>query len=258
MRIATIVVATDLSDFSRNAVEHAVALSRATGAELIVVHVREAAPRYKDLYRTEPREPGAPPGYAELHADAFDPNQSPPHNEESAIALSQAHDDQLSRLPRVRRFALAGQPVDGILDAARQTGASLIVVGSQGRGALAGALLGSTAEAVIRRSGIPVLAVPGGIPPNEDAAVIAILDELQFADSVLRRATAVSAALHTELIPLKVPNDGLVDSRPELAGARLIVIAFERDETERVSKSDPNVRVLLRRNIAPVLTVPVN
>jgi nucleotide-binding universal stress UspA family protein len=48
-------------------------------------------------------------------------------------------------------------PAQGILEAAEQNDADLIVLGSRGRGTFANLLLGSTAERVIRYAKIPVL-----------------------------------------------------------------------------------------------------
>ena len=258
-RISEIVAATDLSDCSRNALDHAIALSRATGAGLTVVHARRT-PGYEDLYRdqsslTEPRPRAR---YSDLYADSLDPVPKPAVDEEAAAALARTHRDQLDGLHRVRQLAMAGEAVETILDAARLTGAALIVIGSPGRGALATAFLGSTADAVIRRSSLPVLAIPCGTPPGDGGAVVAVLDEPDAADDVLRRAAAVAAVLRAELVTLRVPNDGRVDRRAELESARVIVIAFPRDETRRVSKTDPNVRVLLRGSLCPVLTIPVS
>jgi nucleotide-binding universal stress UspA family protein len=48
---------------------------------------------------------------------------------------------------------------EGILEAARSTGAGLIAIGTHGRSGFGRALLGSVANAVVRRSGLPVLLV---------------------------------------------------------------------------------------------------
>jgi len=258
-RIAGIAAATDLSDCSRNALDHAIALVLATGAQLTVVHARGHAPDYDDLYRSGVPEPASgPPRYSDLYADARDPNPAPAMDEEAASALARTHRRQLDALPRVRQVTVAGEPVETILDAARRAGADLIALGSHSRHALAGALLGSTADAVIRQSGLPVLAVPCAAPRREGGAVVAILDEPDVAAEIHRRAAAVAALLQAELVTLRVPNDGRVDRRAELAAARIAVIAFPRDETRRVSPTDPNVRVLLRSGLCPVLTIPVN
>ncbi|MEF2276804.1 universal stress protein [Deinococcus sp. YIM 134068] len=59
---------------------------------------------------------------------------------------------------------VVGDPVTGILEAARAWGAELIVVGTHAQGAVEHFLVGSTAEKIVARSPVPVLTVrgPGG------------------------------------------------------------------------------------------------
>ena len=52
-----------------------------------------------------------------------------------------------------------GDPVDELIRAARYQEADLIVVGSRGLGAIAGALLGSVSKALVQHSPVPVLVV---------------------------------------------------------------------------------------------------
>ncbi len=52
-----------------------------------------------------------------------------------------------------------GDPVDVILEVAKEKNCDLIVMGTHGRGTLAEALMGSTVKQVIRRSTTPVLVV---------------------------------------------------------------------------------------------------
>jgi nucleotide-binding universal stress UspA family protein len=257
-RIAEIVAATDLSDCSRNALDHAIALSRAIGAGLTVGHVRANAPDYEDRYRSHVHEPGPPPRYDELYADRLDATLAPVYDAEAAAAVARTHGHQLEDLPRVRQVGVAGQSVEAILDMAHRVGAAMIVIGSHGRRAVAAALLGSTADAVIRRSGLPVLAVPCETPPKEGGAIVAVLDEPDAMNNVLRRAAAIAAASRAVVVALRIPNDGQVDRRPELAGAAMAVIAFPSNEARMVSRGDANVRTLLRSRLCPVLAIPVN
>jgi nucleotide-binding universal stress UspA family protein len=62
--------------------------------------------------------------------------------------------------PFARAVVEEGRPADVVLEAAERIPARLIVVGTHGRGALARAFLGSTAEAVLSRARCPVLFVP--------------------------------------------------------------------------------------------------
>ncbi|MDP9441251.1 MAG: universal stress protein, partial [Actinomycetota bacterium] len=58
----------------------------------------------------------------------------------------------------VRRHVLRGSAADALARMAE--GADLLVVGSNGRGALTGVLLGSVAQQLLRDSPCPVVAVP--------------------------------------------------------------------------------------------------
>ncbi|HVE40037.1 MAG TPA: universal stress protein [Planctomycetota bacterium] len=61
---------------------------------------------------------------------------------------------------RVRIVARIGAPTETILDVAHQVGATLILLSSRGRPALARFLFGSVAGAVVKRSPLPVLVIP--------------------------------------------------------------------------------------------------
>lgn len=70
----------------------------------------------------------------------------------------------------VRTLVVEGEPAEAIRDAAAESGADLIVMGSHGHSQVRHFLLGSVTEAVIRGSGIPVLVVrpnPGEGGPGE-------------------------------------------------------------------------------------------
>jgi nucleotide-binding universal stress UspA family protein len=68
---------------------------------------------------------------------------------------------------------LEGSPAEKILEVARTHGAALIVIGSRGRGAVTGALLGSVSSDVVHRSDLPVLVARPGAR-GRDIALSAI------------------------------------------------------------------------------------
>jgi nucleotide-binding universal stress UspA family protein len=72
---------------------------------------------------------------------------------EEAAKLAAEHGVEISA------EVLAGNPADEIVAYADSTDTNLIVVGSRGRGAVAGALLGSVSRDVLRESRRPVLVV---------------------------------------------------------------------------------------------------
>ena len=78
-----------------------------------------------------------------------------------AYALEEAAQLAAEQDVEVRFEVFAGNPADEIVAYADSIDADLIVVGSRGRGAVAGALLGSVSQGVLSESRRPVLVVRG-------------------------------------------------------------------------------------------------
>ena len=78
--------------------------------------------------------------------------------------------EQLDRLQppdpaiRVERILEEGDPVQEILHTARETHADIIVMGTHGRTGVGRLLMGSVAEAVLRKAPCPVLTVKAPLP----------------------------------------------------------------------------------------------
>jgi nucleotide-binding universal stress UspA family protein len=139
-----IVVATDFSEVSAEAVEMAVAFAQESGATLDLVHVA-----------TEATYPVPPP---------MDMLRMP-------IDIAAAMDEASRRLAteeervRARGVACESNVLVGRADAeivgyADKTHSDLIVLGTHGRSGLPHALLGSVAEKVVQHAHCPVLTVP--------------------------------------------------------------------------------------------------
>ena len=60
------------------------------------------------------------------------------------------------RVRSIVRVSLMGDEAEFVADAARETGAELIVMGSRGRTAIAGAVLGSTSQRILHEAPCPV------------------------------------------------------------------------------------------------------
>jgi nucleotide-binding universal stress UspA family protein len=117
-----------------------------------------------------------------------------------------------------------GEAATAILETAKADAADLIVVGTQGLGGLRKLVLGSTTERLLRRTHVPVLAVPSPSsdadtePPHRRFEVSHILAATDFSESSVAAAQAAvelstrwSAPLtlvHV-LAPLKVPAQWL-------------------------------------------------
>jgi nucleotide-binding universal stress UspA family protein len=147
--IRTILHPTDFSERSACAFQVACALARDYGARLIVLYVRPPDVFYGDVF---------PP----------DPDFSRKETMAQLEALRPA--DPAVQVVRVLED---GDPAEGIVEKAREVPCDLIVMGTHGRTGVGRLLMGSVAEAVLRRAPCPVLTVKGlpkSIAPAEVAA----------------------------------------------------------------------------------------
>lgn len=71
--------------------------------------------------------------------------------------VSQASDQGVA--VTIRKFPHGSDPVDAVLEAVEESGASLLVIGLRRRSPVGKLFLGSTAQSLLMRSHIPVLAV---------------------------------------------------------------------------------------------------
>ncbi len=138
-RPTTILVPTDFSYAADRAVHHAVQLARRFRARVALLHVV------------------APAGFPEIIIPALRVDLP------QLVALSRERLDRLVRRFRIRPSHLAvktGHAAAEILQFAEETGADLIVIGARGHGALKRAVIGNTAERVVRLARCPVMVVP--------------------------------------------------------------------------------------------------
>jgi nucleotide-binding universal stress UspA family protein len=139
-----ILVPTDFSDPSNEALETAIALARGPGATLDLVHVAVEA-----AYPLPP-----PVDVATLPLDM-------------GKLLDRSNEGLATEERRVREAGLTcdtatliGRPDTEIVQRARETHADLIVMGTHGRSGLAHALFGSNVDRVVQHTPCPVLIVP--------------------------------------------------------------------------------------------------
>ncbi len=138
MNLRRIVFPTDFSERSQPALELATSLARDSGATLVVVHVQEP-----------PIDPVAAAGLA-LSELRLAPE----------VVLEELHRVvPTDPAVPVEHHLLVGIPAKEIVRFADKTDADLIVMGTHGRRGLAHLLMGSVAEAVVRRANCPVLTV---------------------------------------------------------------------------------------------------
>jgi nucleotide-binding universal stress UspA family protein len=155
-----ILVPVEDSDSSLQAVDLAVALGRTAGAALVFCHavdltgaVSEANTPYVDSDMS----------------GIFDAFES-----QSKQILAGATARAVAAGVASSSAELAGPPAGAILDAVGEHAADAIVMGTHGRAGLGRVFLGSTAESVLRRAGVPVFVVSERTPPlAQDAAPFA-------------------------------------------------------------------------------------
>ena len=145
--IRKIIVACDFSDYSPAIMRHAASLAADLGAELVAVNVINQ----RDVNM--------------MHRVAV---EYPGFSVEEYIARE--HRERISKLtlmvaetgfnpPQVRHVVRVGVPFQEILDLIDSEDAGLLVMGTRGRGHLAGVILGSTAEKIFRRCPIPLMSI---------------------------------------------------------------------------------------------------
>lgn len=136
-----ILYATDLSEATPAALHSCSELARVLGAHLTMLHVM-------DLHDAVVLD-----SEADIHARLMGQLHK---------AVGKEHCKDLN----VSTDVVKGVPYREILKFADKINADLIVINLQSKGLLDRALLGSTAERVIRSSGIPVLSIPGKSPAD--------------------------------------------------------------------------------------------
>jgi nucleotide-binding universal stress UspA family protein len=140
----TVMWATDGSDASQRALPFALTLAQRPGAKLVVLHVRELL--------VGGRATGQP-----VYVD----------EDETQVAIARQVDQLREEGFHVTlKFVTSVEANAGhaIAETAARMGASVIVVGTRGRGPLAGVILGSVAQRLLHVAECPVLAVPPGAP----------------------------------------------------------------------------------------------
>jgi nucleotide-binding universal stress UspA family protein len=137
IRARKVLFATDFSQLSDAALGQAAALARDSGAKLLIVHVEEPPSAY---------------GGGELYYGVPEPDH---HAVQQMLAKIRPEDPAIP----VEHHLLMGDPASEIAELAEKEGVDLIVIGTHGRTGLARLLIGSTAEAVVRKAPCAVLTV---------------------------------------------------------------------------------------------------
>ncbi len=139
MKKKQFLVATDGSPGAQEVVQQATALAGGADAAITLVYVRHA-----------PLPVLGDPVYQRALSHEL---------ARARALLEEAAADIAAEGVEVTTEMLEGSPAEAIVQLARSRAVDMIVVGSRGRGAITGALLGSVSEGVVHRADRPVLVV---------------------------------------------------------------------------------------------------
>lgn len=148
-----ILVPVDFSDYSEAALLCAAELASILKSPLIVLHVVH--------------DPGEAPGYYTVKGQKKQLHRL----EDVAAGMLETFLHEMKKkhpcypaLATAHTELVIGLPVNRILEVAKQCGARMIIMGSQGRTGLSHLMLGSKAEQVVRLSPVPVTIVKTAEP----------------------------------------------------------------------------------------------
>ena len=147
-----ILVAIDFSDISEKILQQAEKLARAMSAEIILIHVAEPNPDHiaydfdpAAMYAIDPSE------IRQQIAERF-------HHEHQQI--QQMAEKLRAEGLSCKALMVQGPTVEMLLGAVKNMNIDFIMAGSHGKGWLSQILLGSSSEALVRKSPVPVYLVP--------------------------------------------------------------------------------------------------
>jgi nucleotide-binding universal stress UspA family protein len=140
-----VLVAVDFSSGTDHVLTMAARVAAASGAGLHVLHVAAPEPGFVGYDK-----PGGPQDRDRRADELRDEHQA------LRVLADAVEESGVTATP----LLVKGATVEVILGEADRLGADLVVVGSHGHGAVHRFLVGSTADALVRQSEVPVLVVP--------------------------------------------------------------------------------------------------
>ena len=136
-----ILIATDGSEYTKNAVDYGIDIAKNTGAKLFAIYVVDTA------------------AFASIPMDAAWESMYELLKQEGDLAIKFVAERAEAEGLEVEGNLIEGHPADEIIRYSEKNSISVIVMGTLGKSGLDRFLLGSVAEKVVRNSKIPVLVV---------------------------------------------------------------------------------------------------
>ena len=140
----TILVATDYSKAASNALQYAIELAKFSKAKLVLFHAYDIPVPVTEFPAV------IPVAIHELEEE----------NRKAITTLENKIRRQAAGKFKVESYISSGLPVQEILGIIKKQKADLVVTGIRGAGKVSEALIGSTATSVMKKTHVPVLAVP--------------------------------------------------------------------------------------------------
>jgi nucleotide-binding universal stress UspA family protein len=192
-----IVVATDFSDVSKNAVKYAASLSEFLGATLHILNVYEST-----LFYTAEMPYTAVESAEKLAA------------EESEKKMGRLEESISKAFPAVsiKTETKRGVSADSITDFASAVNADLLVTGTTGSGVVERTLIGSTTTAIINKSKQLVLIVPEGSKFEGVDKIVYATDLNEHNIKAANDLALFAKPLNAEIVFLMVDNKLRTDS----------------------------------------------
>jgi nucleotide-binding universal stress UspA family protein len=238
IEIQRILCPVDFSDFSRRALDHAVAIAKSYESTITLLHVCPIVP-----------VAAYAPGSGVLPSSALTPE-----DRETLLATMKRFAESEAGANVLIEFDIAdGSTAEVILATAEAMPAGLLVMGTHGRSGFERLMLGSVTEKVLRRAACPVLTVPRGVadvvpaPPVLFKRIICAIDfsdssmqALNYAMSLAQEADANLTVVHVIELP---PDVSLEAHETVLAGPRSLqeyIALAEEDRRARLKDAIPD------------------
>jgi nucleotide-binding universal stress UspA family protein len=237
IHIQRILCPTDFSDFSRRALDHAVAIAKWYESTITLLHVCTTAP----VVVYTPGGGGVPSAVL-----------TPEDREVLLASMKRFAEDEAGASVPVEFGIAEGYTATEIVVKANAMSADLVVLGTHGRSGFERLVLGSVAEKVLRKTVCPVLTVPRGmadvlpVSPVIFKRILCAVDfsdcsmhALDYAMSLAQEADAHLTVIHVLELPPDVPQEV---HETVLAGPRSLreyVALAEEDRRARLKDAIP-------------------
>jgi nucleotide-binding universal stress UspA family protein len=238
--IGRILVCVDQSPFSEACLQHGIAISKSLGAAITLLHVMEPAHERSGLHTTDVLDWEISRQEARAYLERLQKDATNASGRQVDIRLEQGH------------------PAERIAAVARELGADLTILGSQGEHGVTAWNLGSTAQQVLAVAHGSVLiarsplAISGEVSPKR---ILVPLDGSLRAESVLPTVVRIASAHGAELLLVFVVNEpvasGVLSAPGDIAVARDLATRLEAGAKRYLE----GLRDQLRREGASVCTL---